>query len=172
MCSIAKIWKQWKRKSKLQFFLNYNFLHLPNVFWIYLEIVRTYFSSRIRVFTEGIPVAHNGVCTFANTHRRYNVSSLNITILKITNGLNNLSMNINNNFLYFGVSDFRTYGSLENTTAGGTPYPHSSFGARSRPSPSRARLVSQCIRAHWLYYDNILYYRMPFIFINIDCSKL
>ena len=50
-------------------------------------------------------------------------------------------MNINNNFLYFGVSDFRTYGSLENTTAGGTPYPHSSFGARSRPSPSRARLV-------------------------------
>ena len=91
MCSIAKIWKQWKRKSKLQFFLNYNFLHLPNVFWIYLEIVRTYFSSRTRVFTEGIPVAHNGVSTFANTHRRYNVSSLNITILKITNELNWIS---------------------------------------------------------------------------------
>ena len=65
-------------------------------------------------------------------------------------------MNINNNFLYFGVSDFRTYGSLENTTAGGTPYPHSSFGARSRPSPSRPRLVSQYFRAHWLYYENIL----------------
>ena len=75
-------------------------------------------------------------------------------------------MNINNNFLYFGVSDFRTYGSLENTTAGGTPYPHSSFGARSRPSPSRPRLVSQCFRTHWLYYDNIL------IFISIDWSKL
>ena len=62
--------------------------------------------------------------------------------------MKNLSMNINNNFLYFGVSDFRTYGSLENTTAGGTPYPHSSFGARSRPSPSRPRLVSQCFRAN------------------------
>ena len=47
-----------------------------------------------------------------------------------------------NSLSYFCVSDFRTYGSLENTTAGGTPYPHSSFGARSRPSPSRARLVS------------------------------
>ena len=68
---------------------------------------------------------------------------LYIIILSIKN-----YMNINNNFLYFVIFDFRTYGSLENTTAGGTPYPHSSFGARSRPSPSRPRLVSQCFRAH------------------------
>ena len=40
-----------------------------------------------------------------------------------------------NSFLYAYI--YRTYGSIENTTAGGTPYPHSYLG-RQRPSTSRA----------------------------------
>ena len=63
-----------------------------------------------------------------------------------------ITPNIKNSLLYFCVSDFRTYGSLENTTAGGTPYPHSSFGARSRPSPSRARLVSPYLHGPFRIY--------------------
>ena len=31
-----------KENSKLQFFLKYNIRYFPNVFWIYLEIVKTY----------------------------------------------------------------------------------------------------------------------------------
>ena len=82
-------------------------------------------------------------------------------------------LNIKNTLPYFCVSNCRTYGSLENTTAGGTPYPHSSFGARSRPSPSRVRLVFLCFRVYWLYYEGILDLEIfPFIFIDIDFSNL
>ena len=132
-----------------------------NISQMCFEFIKRYWeltvSSRIWVFAEGIPLAHNGVTTFADTHRRYNVSSQNMTVLKQRMDWIANCLNIKNTLPYFCISNCRTYGSLENTTAGGTPYPHSSFGARSRPSPSRVRLVFLCFRVYWLYYEGILY---------------